>query len=51
MNCLHRCSVLNAILNADAAFLKEGVETWLGRFAAAGITAVQDLGIQGMTQD
>ena len=42
--------VLGRILNVDAEFMQSGGELWLERFSAAGITAVQDLGIQGMTQ-
>jgi predicted amidohydrolase YtcJ len=43
--------VLNAILTVDAEFMRDGVETWLDRFSAAGITTVHDMGIQGMTEE
>ena len=42
--------VLGELLEVNTAFMKSGVETWLKRFSAAGITGVQDMGIQGMTQ-
>nr|WP_302477282.1 amidohydrolase [Ruegeria atlantica] len=43
--------VLSALLDIDPAFIAKGVEMWMGRFAAAGITAVHDHGIQGLGQD
>jgi predicted amidohydrolase YtcJ len=43
--------VLGKILDVNAEFMQSGVELWLERFSAAGITSVQDLGIQGMTQE
>lgn len=43
--------VLSALLDINPAFIAKGVEMWMGRFAAAGITAVHDHGIQGLGQD
>ncbi|MEM1313305.1 MAG: amidohydrolase family protein, partial [Pseudomonadota bacterium] len=42
--------VLSALLDITPEFLAEGVEVWMGRFAAAGITAAHDHGIQGMSE-
>lgn len=43
--------VLSALLDINPEFIAGGVEMWMGRFAAAGITAVHDHGIQGLGQD
>lgn len=43
--------VLSALLDINPAFLAEGVEMWMNRFAKAGITALHDHGIQGLGQD
>ncbi len=43
--------VLSALMEISPEFMKEGVEVWLSRFAAAGITSIHDHGIQGMGQD
>lgn len=43
--------VLSALIDIKPEFLATGVEEWLQRFAAAGITAVHDHGIQGMSQE
>ncbi len=43
--------VLSALLDINPEFIAEGVGMWLERFAAAGITAVHDHGIQGLGQD
>ncbi|MGV6803135.1 MAG: amidohydrolase [Ruegeria sp.] len=42
--------VLSALMEISPEFMRDGVEVWLDRFAAAGITAVHDHGIQGMGQ-
>ncbi len=43
--------VLSALMEISPEFMKDGVEVWLSRFAAAGITSIHDHGIQGMGQD
>ncbi len=43
--------VLSALMEISPEFMKDGVEVWLSRFAAAGITSTHDHGIQGMGQD
>ncbi|WP_420335700.1 amidohydrolase [Roseibium sp.] len=43
--------VLSALLDIDPSFIAEGVEMWMGRFSASGITSVHDHGIQGLGQD
>ena len=43
--------VLSALLDINPEFIAAGVEMWMGRFAAAGITALHDHGIQGLGQD
>ncbi|WP_170337248.1 amidohydrolase [Ruegeria arenilitoris] len=43
--------VLTSLIDVNPDFMSEGVSNWLQRFAAAGITAVHDHGIQGMSQD
>ncbi|SPJ30798.1 amidohydrolase [Falsiruegeria mediterranea] len=42
--------VLTSLIDVNPDFMSEGVGQWLQRFAAAGITAVHDHGIQGMSQ-
>ncbi|MTH96975.1 amidohydrolase [Roseibium sp. RKSG952] len=43
--------VLTSLVDVNPEFMSEGVSNWLQRFAAAGITAVHDHGIQGMSQE
>ncbi len=43
--------VLSALMEISPEFMKDGVEVWINRFAAAGITSIHDHGIQGMGQD
>lgn len=43
--------VLSALIDITPEFMAGGVREWLDRFAAAGITAVHDHGIQGMSQE
>ena len=43
--------VLTSLIDVNPEFMSEGVSNWLQRFAAAGITAVHDHGIQGMSQE
>ena len=43
--------VLTSLIDINPEFLADGVSNWLQRFAAAGITAVHDHGIQGMSQE
>ncbi|MEM9105285.1 MAG: amidohydrolase [Pseudomonadota bacterium] len=43
--------VLSALIDVTPEFMAGGVREWLDRFAAAGITAVHDHGIQGMSQE
>lgn len=42
--------VLSALIDVTPEFMADGVSDWLRRFSAAGITAVHDHGIQGMSQ-
>jgi predicted amidohydrolase YtcJ len=39
------------LVKMDKAYVDAGVREWLPRFTQAGITAIFDAGIQGMTQD
>ncbi|MEM7464695.1 MAG: amidohydrolase [Pseudomonadota bacterium] len=43
--------VLSALVDITPDFLADGVRDWMKRFAAAGITAFHDHGIQGMSMD
>lgn len=43
--------VLTALIDPTPEFMEPGVQEWMQRFAAAGITAAHDHGIQGMGQD
>lgn len=43
--------VLTALIDVTPDFMAGGVKEWMNRFAAAGITSVHDLGIQGMSQE
>lgn len=43
--------VLTRILDISPEYILSGVEEWFPRFSAAGITATQDLGIQGVSQE
>ncbi|PRY19540.1 hypothetical protein CLV78_12129 [Aliiruegeria haliotis] len=43
--------VLSALIDPTPEFMAPGVADWMERFAAAGITAAHDHGIQGMGQD
>lgn len=43
--------VFTSLLDVDTDFISGGVSTWMDNFAAAGVTAVHDHGIQGMGQD
>lgn len=43
--------VLSALIDITPEFMAGGVREWLDRFAAAGITAAHDHGIQGMSQE
>lgn len=43
--------VLTTLLDVTPEYALSGVYEWLPRFAAAGVTATQDLGIQGMGQE
>lgn len=42
--------VLSALLDITPEFLAEGVKDWMQKFAAAGLTAAHDHGIQGLGQ-
>jgi predicted amidohydrolase YtcJ len=42
--------VFSALVDVDTEFLAQGLETWLPRFSAAGITTVHDAGVQGFGQ-
>ncbi len=42
--------VLTSLIDVNPEFMAGGVADWMQRFAAAGITAVHDHGIQGMSQ-
>jgi len=41
--------VLSALVDIDADYVASGVAEWLPKFAASGITAVHDYGIQGLS--
>jgi len=43
--------VFGPIVNPNKAFYVQGTLDWLPRIAAAGVTSVQDLGFQGMSQE
>ncbi len=43
--------VLTRLIDITPEYIGSGVRTWLGRFAAAGITSVHDFGIQGLSTD
>ena len=43
--------VLASLLDVTPEYALSGVHEWMPRFAAAGVTATQDLGIQGMGQE
>ncbi|WP_428028421.1 amidohydrolase [Altererythrobacter sp.] len=43
--------VFGPVVNPNEEFILKGTRTWLPRIAAAGVTSVQDLGIQGMSQE
>ncbi len=43
--------VFGPVVNPTEEFILKGTRTWLPRIAAAGVTSVQDLGIQGMSQE
>jgi hypothetical protein len=44
-------AVLAKVAAIDKAYVREGLEEWAPRFAAAGITSVFDAGIQALPQD
>lgn len=43
--------VLSGVINITPDYMVEGVKEWIPRFAASGITTMQDLGFQGIGQD
>jgi hypothetical protein len=43
--------VFSSLIELDNDYIKSGLEDWLVRMSAAGITAVIDYGIQGVSQD
>jgi predicted amidohydrolase YtcJ len=43
--------VLSALIDFNIDYVKGGVEEWLLRFSAAGITTVFDYGVQGLTTE
>ena len=43
--------VLSSLLDVTPDYALAGVREWMPRFASAGVTATQDLGIQGMGQE
>jgi predicted amidohydrolase YtcJ len=43
--------VLSALVEITPQYMLDSVKNWIPRFSAAGITTVQDLGFQGISQD
>lgn len=43
--------LFSKLVPVSPEYILQGVETWLPQFAAAGLTSIQDLGIQGVGQD
>ncbi|WP_298536674.1 amidohydrolase [uncultured Algibacter sp.] len=43
--------VLNALVKVDSDYIARGVAEWLPRFAASGLTSIQDLGMGGQPED
>jgi predicted amidohydrolase YtcJ len=43
--------VLSGLIDVTSDYMIEGIKDWVPRFAASGITTMQDLGFQGIGQD
>jgi len=43
--------VLSALITFNVDYVKRGVEEWMPRFSAAGITTVHDYGVQGLSNE